>query len=311
MHNENLSRIDLNLLVVFDAIATTGSVTAAAARLSLSQPAVSHALARLRRTVDDGLFIRSRDRLIPTARAAAMIEPVRAILDAIGTVLDGEVFSPFKDQRTFRVAASDYTVLTLLPGLMSTLRRLAPRMALDITPVGPDTLDDLESGALDFTFWGLSPPKSPFEAKLLFHDRFIGFISRRHPLAGAISEGRLGIDDYLSCPHAVARFRASDGSPIDAALAADGRARTIAFASPSFMSNIASVAGTDLVTTLPARLVPLALSHDLVPFELPIAVAPFPYHLIWHRRLDADPACIWLRGIIDDLPTIAAQQGSP
>ena len=104
-----------------------------------------------------------------------MVEPVRAILEAINVVLNKDAFSPLGDQRTFRVAASDYTVLTLLPGLMSALRRLAPHMALDIAPVGPETLRDLESGALDFTFWGLSPPKSPFEAKLLFHDRFMGF----------------------------------------------------------------------------------------------------------------------------------------
>ena len=303
MHNENLSRIDLNLLVVFDAVAATGSVTAAAARLSLSQPAVSHALGRLRRTVDDALFVRSRDRLVPTARATAMVEPVRAILEAINVVLNEDAFSPLGDQRTFRVAASDYTVLTLLPGLMSALRRLAPHMALDIAPVGPETLRDLESGALDFTFWGLSPPKSPFEAKLLFHDRFMGFLSRRHPLAAAISGGNLGIEDYLSYPHAMAQFRASDSSPVDAALAAEGRVRTIALASPSFMSNIASVAGTDLITTLPGRLAPLALSHDLVPFELPVAVPQFPYHLIWHKRLDTDPACVWLREIIADLPS--------
>lgn len=303
MHNENLSRIDLNLLVVFDAVAATGSVTAAAARLSLSQPAVSHALGRLRRTVDDALFIRSRDRLVPTARAAAMIEPVRAILDAISGVLNEEAFSPLEDQRTFRVAASDYRVLTLLPGLMSALRRLAPRMALEIAPVGAETLRDLESGALDFTFWGLSSPKPPFEGRLLFHDRFMGFLSHRHRLAGAISGGGLGIEDYLSCPHAVAQFRASDTSPIDGALAAMGRARTIALASPSFMSNIAAVAGTDMITTLPGRLAPLALSHDLVPFELPVTVPPFPYHLIWHKRLAADPACVWLRETIASLPS--------
>lgn len=307
MHIENLSRVDLNLLVVFDAIAATGSVTAAAARLSLSQPAVSHALGRLRRTVDDVLFIRSRDRLVPTARAATMVEPVRAILDAINVILNEDAFSPLEDQRTFRMAASDYTVLTLLPGLMSALRRVAPRMALDITPVGPETLRDLESGALDFTFWGLSPPKSPFEAKFLFYDRFVGFLSRRHPLATVASDGRLDVEDYLSYPHAVAQFRASDTSPIDAALAAKGRVRAIALASPSFMSNISSVAGTDLITTLPGRLAPLALAHDLVPFELPVALAQFPYHLIWHKRSDADPACVWLREIIAGLPTTAEQ----
>ncbi len=307
MHATNLSRVDLNLLVVFDAVAATGSVTAAAARLSLSQPAVSHALGRLRRTVDDVLFIRSRDRLVPTARAAMMIEPVRAILDAINVILNEEAFSPHEDQRTFRMAASDYTVLTLMPGLISALRRVAPRMTLDITPVGPETLRDLESGVLDFTFWGLSPPKSPFEAKFLFHDRFMGFLSRQHPLAAVASGGRLDIEDFLSYPHAVAQFRASDTSPVDAAVAAKGRMRTIALASPSFMSNITSVAGTDLITTLPGRLAPLALSHDLVPFELPVEVAQFPYHLIWHKRLDADPACVWLREIIAELPTTAGQ----
>ena len=297
MHNENLPRVDLNLLVVFDAVAATGSVTAAASRLALSQPAVSHALGRLRRTVGDVLFIRSRDRLVPTARAERMIAPVRALLDTAKSVLSEETFSPADGQRVFRIAASDYSILTVLPALVATLRRLAPRMTLDVAPIGAGTLHDLETGALDAAFWGLSPPPSPYEARLLFHDRFMGFLNRRHPLADKIPTG-LGIDDYLAYPHATARFRASEASPVNTSLAELGAARTIALSSPSFMSSITAVAATDLIATLPGRLTPLALSHGLVPFELPFGVPEFPYHLIWHRRTHDDPACAWFRDVI-------------
>ncbi len=293
----NLNRIDLNLLVVFDAIARTGSVKDAAPQLSLSQPAVSHALNRLRDLIGDPLFVRSHTRLVPTERARSMMEPVKAILSAVRSVIDVNKFSPASTKRNFRIAISDFTALTIVPWLVRTLRQRAPSLELDLVSVNEQTLAQLETGELDCTFWGLNPPPSPYLSQLLFHDHFVAFCCASHPLVRDLQR-RVTLDEYLSYPHAIASFRAANASPVDVVLAGQGQARNITLRSPSFMSNITAISGTDLITTLPSRLAPLALSQGLSNFTLPMAVPDFPYSLVWHRRTDPDPACAWFRQLL-------------
>lgn len=308
MHGMNSDRYDLNLLVVFDAVARTRSVTSAASRLCMSQPAVSHALNRLRDLVGDPLFVRNRNALVPTPRAQEMIEPVRGIVEAARGVLQRRDFDPGTSERVFRVGGSDYTMMVIIPALAGVLRAEAPNATLDLVPVGPQTLASLESGELDCSFWGAAVPGAPYLSRTLFRERFIGVVGRQHPLAEKASEGRLTLDDYLAYPHAVTQFRISVTSPIDVALAKLGRARTIGFASPSFASNAAAMRRTDMVMTIPTRLASVLVDKHLVLFELPINVPSHPYSLIWHRRSDLDPACRWLREMA---VTAAKKQRSP
>ncbi|MBP7336180.1 LysR family transcriptional regulator [Niveispirillum sp.] len=293
----NLTRIDLNLLVVFDAVARTGSVKDAAPQLALSQPAVSHALNRLRELMDDPLFVRSHNRLVPTERALAMVAPVTDILDSVRAVMSAGQFDAISSKRTFRIAISDFTALTIVPWLIRKLRQVAPAVTVDLIPVGEQTLSMLESGELDCTFWGLRPPSAPYLSQLLFRDSFVAFCCKQHPL---VRPGHKPIttEDYLAHPHAIAQFRDPNPSPVDVVLADAGHARTIALRSPSFMSNISAIAGTDLITTLPSRLSPLASAQGLRSFNLPFAVPDFPYSLVWHRRTEPDPACIWFRHLM-------------
>jgi DNA-binding transcriptional LysR family regulator len=304
MHQMNIDRPNLNLLAVFDAVAETGSVTHAAARLSLSQPAVSHALNRLRDQMQDPLFVRGRNRLVTTPRAEAMIAPVRKILDASRQVFATEAFSPATSTRAFRIGASDYAMMTVMPGLVRALRRLAPMTSLEICPAGPSLLAQLEQGDMDATFWGTDPPSAPYKYQLLFEECFVGLVCPRHPMVGKIAAGALTLDDYLNYPHVMVSFRDPQHSPIDARLAELGHARRKGFTTPSFTANIAALAGTDLVMTSPSRLAAHADQHSLITFGLPFDVPAYCYSLVWHRRTESDPANLWLRNLVQDLSAV-------
>ncbi|ALJ37450.1 LysR family transcriptional regulator [Azospirillum brasilense] len=296
----NLHRIDLNLLVVFDAIARAGSVKDAAPQLALSQPAVSHALNRLRELMNDPLFVRSRNRLVPTERAQSMIVQVADILQSVRVLMNGEELNVVESDRHFRIGISDFTALAIVPRLTRKLQEIAPKITMEMIPVGESTLNQLAAGELDCTFWGLQPPEAPYQSQFLFHDSFLGFCCASHPLIELESE-EISIDDYLRFPHAIAQFRASSASPIDVFLKGIGRRRTIALRSPSFMSNITAIAGTKMIATLPSRLESMALSQGLLSFPLPFSIPNFNYSLVWHRRTEADPSGIWFRRLLIDL----------
>lgn len=294
----NEPRPDLNLLVVFDAVASTRSVSEAAKRLSLSQPAVSHALNRLRDLLGDRLFVRGRNGFAPTARAEAMIEPVRGILAAAGTVLAKPVFDPAASRRRFRVAASEYANLAVVPGLVKAVRRVAPEVVLDFVPVGPDTIGGLETGDLDMCFWGTAAPPAPWRTLPLFAERLVGMVGPDHPLARRLATGALGIEDYLAHPHVVVSMRDPGRSAVDQTLDRLGRERRIAVRSQSFIANLELLDGSDLVASVPERLAPLARARGLVVFDLPLELSGFTYLLLWHPRTETDPAAIWLRQTI-------------
>lgn len=291
----HLERVDLNLLVVFDAVASAGSVTRAAKQLSLSQPAVSHALNRLRDLMGDPLFVRSRGGLAPTPRGESMVAPVRDILAAIGSVLTAPGFDPSSTTKRFCIGASDYSMMTVVPELVRRLRARAPAARLEIRAMGRDSLEELESGDLDLAFWGATPPGPPFESQQLFFERFVGLLCERHPMAIKAAQGALTLEEYLGYPHVLVTFRDPRQSPIDARLAEIGRSRTVAVVTPSFASNVASLRGTDLIMSLPSRLAANSDKHGLLQFELPLAVSEYPYSFVWHRRTNEDPAIDWLR----------------
>jgi DNA-binding transcriptional LysR family regulator len=294
----NINRVDLNLLVVFDAVARTRSVSAAAERLALSQPAVSHALNRLRDVMHDPLFIRSRGQLVLTPRADALVDPVREILAAVTGVLTPDTFDPATSTRVFRIGASEYAMSTVVPSLVRALRSLASATSLEVIAVGERTLAQLESGELDCAFWGAKPPDSPFLSSELFRERFIGVVCARHPIAIKAGDGAITLHDYLAFPHVMVGFRDPRLSPVDATLAEMGRSRKVGVVTPSFASNVASLRGTDLVMSIPSRLASSAAAPDLVMFDLPLDVPDYAYSLVWHQRTATDAACRWLSGII-------------
>lgn len=291
-------RPDLNLLVVFDAIARTGSVTLAATRLSLSQPAVSHALDRFRDVTGDPLFVRIGNRLDPTQRAEAMIPAIRRILEDVGMVLAPSNFDPLTSNRAFRIGASDYAMTAFLPAVVRSIRAQAPHTRLDIQSMGEGTLARLGTGELDLAFIGGTVPNGPLKTYELFHERFIGLLCARHPLAIKAGQNAITLDDYLAFPHVMVSFRDPRQSLIDQRLAEMGKERLIAVKTSNFASNIASIKDTDLIMSLPARLAWTADPAGLITFDLPMDVPDYPYSMLCHPRTDQDQSAIWLRGVV-------------
>ncbi len=135
----------------------------------------------------------------------------------------------------------------------------------------------------------------------MFRERFVGVVDTRHPLAVRAGQGRPTLDDYLGFPNVQVTFRDPRASPVDAALEAEGRVRRLAVVPPNFASNLAALAGSDLIMAAPSRPVATEDVGDPVVFELPLAVADYAYSLIWHRRSDQHPALFWPRGLISGL----------
>jgi len=295
MHETNLNRADLNLLVVFDAVAKTRSVTEAAKRLSLSQPAVSHALKRLRTLMRDPLFVRGRDGLALTPRAESSVAEIETILGAVGRVLAVRRFDPATTTRTFRLAASDYAMMTTIPGVVGRLRSAAPLAGIDVAHIDGGLLASMERGEIDVAFVGATHPDGPFVSHELFRERFVGLVCERHPLAIRAGQGKLTLSEYLAYPHVAVTFRNPQQSPIDARLSELGKKRRVVMVTPNFAANIASLQGTDLIMSLPSRLASLTSQRGLILFKLPLAVPDYPYLMSWHRRTDDDPALMWLR----------------
>lgn len=299
-------RPDLNLLVILDALCRTGSVSQAAAALSLSQPAVSHALNRLRAATGDPLFTRSGRGLIPTARARALTGEVAGIVAAGQACLRAEDFDPARDAPKFRLGMSDYAGLTLLPHLVSAALAEAPRARIEAFPVGRNLLRQLEEGTLDLSFWGTDAPPPPFLYEPLSDDTFVVVLRRDHPHLSRDNSG-LSLQAYLGLGHAVVSLGDPGQSPVEAALARIGQARGVVLTSPSFAINLAAVAQSDLVATVPCRLAQ-TLPSILTALPLPFDVSDFTHGMIWHPRGDASPALLWLRGLIRRLPLVLGDQ---
>ena len=298
MNLTNLARIDLNLLVVFQAVADARSVTSAADHLCLSQPAVSHALARLRRLLDDPLFTRGASGLRLTPRAAALIQPVAAILEAAGRLIANPEFDAAKTSRCFRAGTSDFASMTVVPVLVRKLNREAPLASFEAYPVEASTLDQLDRGDIDVAFWGAAPPDHPFVASELFVNRYAVIVDAAHPLAEKARSGGISLDDYLAFPHARIHFDVQVPRAVDAALARIGRERRVKAITCSFFSNLAALAGTELVATVPERVVEASavavLATIAPPFDLPLQ----PYWLVWHRRTTDEASLAWFRSLV-------------
>mgnify|MGYP003436098938 CR=1 FL=1 len=283
---------DLNLLVVFDAVARFGSVTAAARHLALSQPAVSHALNRLRAATGDALFTRSGRGLVPTARAEAMRAIVRDLVSGAESILAPQTFAPATSDQVFRIGTSDYAALALIPQVLGFLTANAPNVRLDLLPAGRDALSQLEVGKLDLSFWGADPPSAPFLHQTLFDEHYVGVVRAGHPILAR--PGKVSLADYLRYNHAVVSLQTPGSNAIDRALTGRGLTRRVGLSSHSFAGNLASLPRTDLIASLPTRLC-RALPPDLVLFDLPLPVPSYVYGLVWHSRTDVLASHAWLR----------------
>jgi DNA-binding transcriptional LysR family regulator len=288
-----LGAVDLNLLVVFDALMQDRSVTRAASRLALSQPALSHALARLRHMLKDELFVRSPKGMIPTPRANELAAPIRRTLDELQRSLQPPQFEPAKATRSFRVAVDNYAAIVLVAPLTARIAKAAPNITLEFRPSGTLNVPDLlDRGQLDVAVDPGSEAGERFSRQILLADSFVAVMRRNHPAASA---RKLTIEAFAALSHLEISSSRHATDFVDAALSRRRLTRRIALRAP-FLSAVRILAASDAVAVLPRRIArELTGYRPLVVRDLPFAAPQVETAMTWPRWLDGQPAHRWLR----------------
>jgi len=295
-----LRSIDLNLLAVFDAIAVEGNLTRAAKKLGMSQPAMSNALARLRETLDDPLFVRSGRGMESTPRARIMAEPIRQALDLMQNSLRlDSAFDYASSNRTFTVAVEDYGEAVVMPRFMEWLNRVAPGVRVRIRPEpGNALLAEMKSGSIDMAMEYHRSHDEDFKVQPLMEETLVSMVRQGHPLVG----DSLSLEQYVSLAHVIIEPRSPRGPVVDRELKKRGLTREIALQVPHFLSMPLIVRTTDFICTLPLRMARVYAEHfRLKVLKPPIDFPSIPIYLVWSKRLDADPGHQWFRNSFHDL----------
>ncbi len=304
----NTTRPSLPDLACMAALFETGSVTAAARQVGVSQPALSHALARLRAAFGDPLFVKAGARMVPTARAQALRERLSAALRAVEAIADSEAFDPARSDRAFRIATADYLQSLLLPPLAARLSALAQGMRLAVVPAGEGT-DLFRGSAIDLVIAQRAIARPNFRVLDLFRDGYVVVARPGHP---ATRDG-LTLATYLAAAHVLVSPRGQGfRGPIDAALERIGRSRTVALALTSFWMVAEVVSRTDLIATVPAGFYRHCQGlFELAAFVPPLEVSDFDMSMFWHERHQTDPAHAWLRRMVREIAAETAETTQP
>lgn len=290
----HIRRIDLNLFVVFDAIYTEGGITRASPKLNLTQPAVSHALARLRERFGDPLFVREGRAMVATPTARNLIGPVRRSLRELKIML-GEMdrFDPANTERRFTLGVRDVLEATLLPALMVQVCAAAPRVEIAAVRADRRELEaELAAGTLDAAIDVLLPLSERIRRARLELDRLVVVARRQHPRLRA----RLDLDTYLAQEHVLVSSRRSGMSIEDMELSRLGRQRRVRLRCQHYFAACRVVSQTDLLLTMPERYARIAnRQFGNRVFPLPLKIPGLDAHLYWHANVDTEPANRWLR----------------
>jgi DNA-binding transcriptional LysR family regulator len=308
MLNEiDLSRTDLNLLSLFAVVLDERHVGRAAERLNLSPSAVSHGLGRLRRLLNDPLFLRTPKGVVPTARATELAEPIADILARARRVIaTAEPFDPAKSTRRFTVGAPDGVSAVFLPALPADLRGVAPGIDISARQLLPaqggrsaerawePALAELEARAIDIAIVPLDDVPARFVARTLYEEDFVIATRARHPFLRAPS-----LDRYCEMQHLVVSQTGDSHGHVDEVLAEQGRARRVALAVPNFMMALALVADSDLIAALPRRLVAMhAARFGVASTEAPLRLRRFKIRAIAPKVAMLDAGVAWLFGTL-------------
>jgi DNA-binding transcriptional LysR family regulator len=297
-----MTELDLNLLRVLVTLDEQRSVSRAAVKLGRSQPAISAALAKLRKFFDDPLFLRSGNLMQPTSRAAGIVSSARAVLARIeAEIIATPVFDPAVSDRPVRLALSDVGEVVFLPAILQRLRTLSPKATVcSVSLPAPEVSHELERGGIDLAI-GYFPDllKSNCFQQVLFTDGFAGLIRADHPIA----TNRLTIKQFLQLEHAVVRVESRTEEVIERFLAKHKIKRRVVLTTPHFASTPMVVAHSDLLVTVPE---PLARYFSNASTNLRVVGLPFDLPRIelrqfWHHKLHSDPRNRWLRTMIYNL----------
>lgn len=306
----DIEGFDLNLLVAFDALMAERHVTRAASRIGISQPAMSAALARLRKATGDQLFVRSSHGLAPTPRASDLALPLRQALETVRTALHLEpAFDSATSNHVFTLALADHPAYLLLPRLAAKLSVDAPSVDLRARSFVDrrDAITLLDSGDIDLAI-GVSPGN---ETRILHHplfeEQFVGIARAGSPACSSFDT----MDAFVAATHVLVSPEGDDKGVVDIALAEIDRARRvgISVAHPYIAPMV--VAETDRIATVMFGVAAnCSVAERISIHPLPIQVAPVTFHLLWNRRTDAHAAHRWLRSVLIELAEPIRQTGA-
>jgi DNA-binding transcriptional LysR family regulator len=293
MREIDINRLDLNLLRVFVALWEEGSVTAAANRLGLGQPSISHALGRLREAVDDQLFVRSHAGMVPTFYAEAIAEAIKEKLSELQGILNGgRGFDPATSNRIFRLILSDLGELTFMPTLMAYLAENAPDVKIVVMVIPRSQYrETLEAGKADLALGQILSGFSDFFQQKMFEEPFHCFFRAGHEI-----EHNLTLETFLKAEHVVIGSPMLGDQHVKRALGVQAAKRQIRLEVPHYTAPPPILAKTNLIAVLPRIIAnyydfPEKLSHRPCPFEIePVVMRQF-----WHERTNGDVGCKWLR----------------
>ena len=311
----NFRTLDLNLLRVFDEVMTERSLTRAARNLSLTQPAVSNALRRLRETLGDELVQRSGQAMAPTPHAAAIWPAVREALQQLQESLSPRTFEPATASSTFVLSMADATAAELVPGLIGILENEAPGVSIRVLPLSTrdprrlleEQASDLAVGYFPAVLADLTAREQAGHAPGFAHQRlysgeYVCVMRQDHPLA----HGPLTLARYCAARHLLVSFSGRPFGFIDEALASLGRKRRVVLTVNQFFTAGRVVGNSNLLTVLPRHFVRVTgHAENLVLRDLPFDVPPVHVDALWHRLAEHNPGQVWLRGAVLQSATAA------
>jgi DNA-binding transcriptional LysR family regulator len=294
MKSIDLAQIDLNLLVTFEALFEERSVTLAAQRLYLGQPAMSAALGRLRILFEDELFIRVGREMQPTKKAVAIAAGIFAALQQVRhTIQSNQEFQPASDSRDFAIGSPDYASFIVIPRLLAHCRNAAPNLNFRTIEFEKDRAGDLlQQGTIDLALGVFPDPPKQTICVPLFQEHFVGIARKNHP---AIVRKTISLEVFANLSHALNTTRRDAIGEVDRVLAIQDLQRRIALTVPHMLVLPSIVASTDLVAAVPSRMAQYFSKLDEIEvFELPIAIPQWTISMLWSKLSDKDDANNWL-----------------
>lgn len=292
----SLAQIDLNLFLVFDAIYQQRNLTRASDVLCMSQPAVSNALARLRKSLGDQLFIRSAKGMTPTPMAENIVGKVQEALQLLSSsVTEGTIFDPRTSDKIFRLSMNDLSEAMLLPKLMDKFEQQAPNAGIECYFTPRDSLEqELTKGAIDLALDVPVVLSSQISVQAISKERYVCAVRHDHPLV----DSSISLDQYLQLDHVQVSSRRKGLGFEDVALQRLGRQRKVRVRVPHHQVAPLLVQDSNMVLTLPLG---MARTTGLKVLELPFSMAPVDWNIYWHKNADMDQANLWLRNILANL----------
>jgi len=298
----DIRAVDLNLLKAFDALHAERAVTRAASRIGLSQPAMSHALSRLRGLFGDDLFVRTPGGMEPTARAREIAPLIAQAIEQIEAALNlGAGFDPATSTATFTAGMGEYAEVALVGRLAASFSRQAPHATLRLLSMhGADAAEQLEQGRIDVAVAHLRALPPAIETTLLFRDPFVVAARKGHPIAQGSPQSPLTVEAYAAQDHVLVSPRGDPSGALDRILVDYGQRRRVALLVATYLAVPAALAASDLIATLPSRAAALVAAHaEIAILPLPIDFAA-TVSMAWHRRAASEPAQAWFRGLLTE-----------